>query len=175
MKIINTPLNGLKILELEPRTDERGYFVRTFCGDELRVSDLDFKVKQINHSFTKLTGTLRGMHFQREPKAEGKIVQCLRGKIYDVTLDLRPESSTYLKWFPVELSEGKQILFYIPKGFAHGLQTLTDNCLVQYFMSETYSPEHVAGVRWDDPALAIKWPIAKPILAEKDKNWPLLI
>lgn len=174
MKILKTPIDGLYLIEPEPRIDDRGYFARIFCTEELDKAGIQFPIVQANHSFTKQKGTIRGMHFQSEPKSEGKIVLCLRGSIYDVAIDLRSTSPTYLQWFSVELSETNKKMLYIPKGFAHGLQTLTSDCLVQYFMSEFYSSDHAKGVRWNDPKFNIKWPIYSPFLSEQDKSWPLL-
>lgn len=169
-----TKLEGVYIIVQEPRDDERGYFSRIFCKEELAREGISFEIVQASHSFTKDKGTIRGVHFQKEPKSEDKIVQCLRGKIYDVVVDLRKDSSTFGQWIAEELSEDNKKIFFIPKGYAHGFQTLTDNCLVQYFMNEFYSPEHASGVRFDDPAFNISWPVKDPILSEKDKNWPLL-
>ena len=173
MKIIETKIKGLYVIELEPRIDERGFFARVFCKKELAKIGFNFDMVQINESLNKTKGTLRGMHFQKEPKAEDKIVQCIRGAIYDVAIDLRQKSLTYGRWVAEELTEDNRKMFLIPKGFAHGFQTLTDNCEIFYFMSEFYSSEHSSGVRWDDPFFKIKWPIKNPFLLEKDKNWPL--
>ncbi len=168
-----TKIEGLYIIEPELKQDERGYFTRIFGEDEFRKNGLDFKIVQANRSVTLKKGTLRGMHFQKEPSAEDKIVQCLRGRVYDVAIDLRKNSPTHGHWVAVELSEDNHKMFYIPKGFAHGLQTLTDNCEVQYFMSEFYFPEHADGVRWDDPAFNITWPLEVSHIVDRDKNWPL--
>ncbi len=168
-----TKLDGVSVIEQEPRADERGYFARIFCKDELAKVGIEFDIVQASHSFTREKGTIRGMHFQKEPKAEDKIVQCLSGKIYDVVVDLRKDSPTFGKWIAEELSAENKKMLFIPKGCAHGFQTLTDNCLVQYFMNEFYSPEHASGVRFDDPAFNIPWPIKDPILFDKDKSWPL--
>lgn len=170
-----TKIEGLYIIEPVLIKDNRGYFTRNFCLDELKKKGLDFQIAQANLSFTKKRGTIRGMHFQREPKSEGKIVQCLRGGIYDVAVDMRPKSKTYLKWFAIELTEKNKKMLYIPKGFAHGFQTLSNNCEVFYFMSEFYSPEYAIGVRWNDPVLKIKWPVFRPVLSKKDKAWSLII
>lgn len=169
-----TKIKSLYIIEPESKKDERGNFVRIFCEEELAKKGLAFDIKQINQSLTKKRGTIRGMHFQKEPKSEGKIVQCLKGEIYDVAADLREDSQTYGQWVAQELTENNKKMFFIPKGFAHGFQTLSDNCEVQYFMSEFYSPEYSDGVRWDEPIFKIKWPIKNPILSEKDKDWPLI-
>lgn len=168
-----TKIEGLYIIEPEPKMDERGHLMRIFCQEELKKNGLEFKIVQASQTLTKKKGVIRGMHFQREPKAEDKIVSCLRGAIYDVVIDLRKDSQTYSQWAAEELNENNKKMFFIPKGCAHGLQTLTDNCELLYFMSEFYSPEHASGVRWDDPFFSISWPIKNPILSEKDKNWPL--
>lgn len=175
MSIFNkTNIEGLYIIELEPRFDERGFFARNFCIKELAELGISYEIKQINRSLTKNKGMIRGMHFQKAPKAEDKIVQCLRGAIYDVAIDLRPGSPTYGRWEGQELTEENKKMFLIPKGFAHGFQALTDNSEIQYFVTEFYSPEHEGGVRWNDQAFNINWPIKNPVLSEKDKNWPKL-
>lgn len=174
MKFKETKIKGLHIIEPELKIDERGYFARIFCKEELKKIGIDFEIVQINRSLNKKRGTLRGMHFQKPPKAEDKIVQCIKGAIYDVAIDLRENSPTYGRWVAVELSEDNKKMFLIPKGFAHGFQSLTDNSEILYFISEFYSPEYESGVRWNDPFFNIKWPIKNPILSEKDKNWPLI-
>lgn len=168
-------IDGLYIIDQELRTDERGYFSRNFCYDEiLKATGIKFNIKQINQSLSKEKGILRGMHFQIEPKAETKIVQCLSGRIFDVAVDIRKESSTYGQWVATELSNENKKLFFIPKGFAHGFMTLTENCLMQYYLSEFYAPDCERGLRWDDPFLNIEWPMKPKLLSEKDKNWPLI-
>jgi len=174
MKFIKTKLKGLYIIEPEPIIDNRGHFMRTFCEKELKINHLEFKILQTNQTLTKNKGTIRGMHFQKPPKAEDKIIQCLHGAIYDVAIDLRPNSPTYRKWVAEELNENNKKMFLIPKGFAHGFQTLTKNCEIQYFMSEYYEPKYASGVNWDDPVFEIKWPIKNPVLSERDKNWYLI-
>ena len=169
-----TKINGLYILEFEPMEDSRGYFVKVFSEKEFKKNKINFKINEVNKSFNHKKGTLRGLHFQKKPKAEGKIVQCIRGKIYDVALDLRPSSKTYGAWESIELSSSDKKMLLIPKGFAHGLQTLTENCEVVYFMDGFYSSEHASGVRWNDPTFNIKWPLKISNLSEKDKNWPLV-
>lgn len=168
-----TKIKGLYVIEPEVKTDERGYFARTFCQEELQKNGLSFNIVQMNRSLTKKKGTIRGMHFQKEPKAEGKIVSCLRGAVYDVAVDLRPGSPTYGQWVAVELTADNRLMFYIPKSFAHGFQALTDDCELQYLMSEFYSPEQASGVRWDDPFFKIEWPLPVSFISEKDRNWPL--
>ena len=174
MKFEEAKLKGLYVIEPEIHVDERGYFTRIFCKKEFTENGISFNIVQINRSLNKKQGTIRGMHFQKSPKAEDKIIQCIKGKIYDVAIDLRQDSPTYGEWFAEELSEENKKMFLIPKGFAHGFQTLTDSCEILYFMSEFYSPQYESGVRWNDPFFNIKWPIKDPILSEKDKNWPLI-
>lgn len=169
-----TKIKDLYIIEPELKIEERGYFARIFCKKELAKVGFDFEVVQINRSLNKKRGVIRGLHWQRSPKAEDKIVQCIRGAIYDVAIDLRQDSPTYGHWLAEELTENNKKMFLIPKGFAHGFQTLTDNAEVLYLMSEFYSPEQESGVRWYDPSFNIQWPIKNPILSEKDKNWPLV-
>ncbi len=168
-----TKIQGLYVIEPELKTDERGYFTRIFCQEELNKTGLSFDIVQINQSLTAKKGTIRGMHFQKEPKPEDRIVQCLKGAVYDVAIDLREKSLTYGQWVVEKLTEDNKKMFLIPKGFAHGFQTLTDNCLLQYFMSEFYHPKLSSGVKWSDPFFNIKWPVENPIISEKDKNWSL--
>ncbi|MFA6077247.1 MAG: dTDP-4-dehydrorhamnose 3,5-epimerase [Candidatus Paceibacterota bacterium] len=169
-----TKIKDLYIIKPELKIDERGNFARTFCKEELKKQGLVFDIVQANQSLTVKKGTIRGMHFQKESKAEGKIVQCLKGKIYDVAVDLRKNSLTYGQWVAEKLTEENKKMFFLPKGFAHGFQTLSGDCIVQYFMSEFHFPEYGSGVRYNDPFLNIAWPIKNPNLSEKDKNWPLL-
>ncbi|HUZ92725.1 MAG TPA: dTDP-4-dehydrorhamnose 3,5-epimerase [Candidatus Paceibacterota bacterium] len=174
MKFFKTEIDGAYRIELDVFEDERGWFARTFCIDEFKKAGIDFAVVQSNRSFTRQKGMLRGLHYQKEPMWEPKIVQCLRGKTFQVIADLRPASPTYKKWISLELTGENRTMFYSPKGCANGFQALTDDCELLYFMGERYSPEHATGVRYDDPALGIKWPIANPILSEKDKNLPTI-
>jgi dTDP-4-dehydrorhamnose 3,5-epimerase len=174
MKLLKTKIKDLYVIELDLMSDERGFFARNFCKNELASQGIKFDIAQCNLSLNKIKNTLRGMHFQNSPKAEDKIVQCLKGKIFDVAIDLRKDSPTYGQWVGEELSEDNKRMFLIPRGFAHGFQTLTDNCLLHYFMSEFYSSEYSSGVRWNDPFFNITWPLENPILSERDKNWPLI-
>ncbi len=174
MKFKETKIKGLYIIEPEIHFDERGYFARIFCKQELSKTGIDFNIVQVDRSLNKKRGIIRGMHFQKSPKAEDKIIQCIKGKIYDVAIDLRQDSPTYGEWVAEELSEENKKTLLIPKGFAHGFQTLADSCEILYFMSEFYSPQYESGVRWNDPFFNIKWPIKNPILSEKDKNWSLI-
>jgi dTDP-4-dehydrorhamnose 3,5-epimerase len=171
MKFTETEIKGVYIVEPEPKTDERGYFLRSFCKDEMKKYGIDFDIVQINRALNKEKGTLRGIHYQKNPHWERKIIQCLQGKIYDVVLDLREDSQTFKKWISVEISGENKKMVLVPKGCANGMQTLTDDCLTEYFMGEYYFPEAGTGVRWDDPAFNIKWPIKISSMSEKDKNW----
>lgn len=174
MKFQETELKGVYKIEPEPFEDERGWFARIFDCEELKKNGIDFKVVQSNRSFTRQKGMLRGLHYQKEPMWEPKIVQCVRGVTYQVIADLRPDSLTYKKWISMELSETNRAMFYSPMGCANGFQALTDNCELLYFMGERYSPQHAGGVRYDDPSLNITWPLPDPIMSEKDKNLPFL-
>lgn len=172
MKFIETDLSGVYIIELEAIEDERGFFARTFCRDEFAAKGLKSDIAQCSISYNARRSTLRGMHYQVDPAAETKIVQCMRGACFDVIVDLRPDSKTYCQWLGLELKAASRQLLYIPEGFAHGFQTLEDETVVYYQISTPYAPQHARGVRWDDPAFAIKWPFKEPILSEKDKFWP---
>lgn len=174
MKFFETPLAGLYVVELEPRNDERGFFARSFCMDEFAAHGLDPRIAQANIAFNEKAGTLRGMHFQVPPHEEAKYIRCVRGAVYDVAVDIRPQSPTYLKWHAAELSADNRRMMCIPRGFAHGYQTLSDSTEVFYLVSEFYHPESDRGLRWDDPALAISWPLPNPILSAKDRIHPLL-
>jgi dTDP-4-dehydrorhamnose 3,5-epimerase len=169
-----TPLSGLSIVDIEPRMDERGLFARTFALDEFEKAGLFTAIDQVCVSVSKQRSTLRGIHFQRAPHAEAKLVRCTRGAIFDVAVDLRPESATFRKWFAIALTEENRRSLYIPRGFGHGLLTLVDNAEVLYFINGTYAPEHAAGVRWNDPAVGIDWPLEPDVLSDRDRNYPLL-
>ena len=170
-----TKIKDVYIIEPELHKDERGYFGRIFCQEELSKTGIDFTVRQASQALSLKKGTIHGMHFQREPVAEKKIVQCIRGAIYDVVVDLRKSSDTYGQWIAEELNEENKKKIYIPEGCAHGFQTLTDNCERLYFVSELYSPENCGGIRWDDPSLKIEWPIKDSvIISVQDRQWPLL-
>ena len=170
-----TQLHGVFIIEAELQSDERGFFSRVFCEEELKRAHIDFTIRQVSQSFNIKKGTVRGMHFQYEPAAEQKIVQCVRGAIYDVVIDLRKNSATYGAWIAEELTEANKKKMYIPQGCAHGFQTLVDNTEVLYLISEFYASDHHAGLRWDDPSLKIAWPMKDGvIISQKDTQWPLL-
>lgn len=171
MKFRKTKIKGVYIIEPELKKDRRGYFTRVFCQKEIKSLGINFNIVQVNRSFTEKKGTIRGLHYQKLPYQEEKIVQCLKGEIYTVVLDLRRNSHTFGKWISEKLSEKNKRMILVPKGCANGFQTLTNNCLIEYFMSEYYSPKSGTGIRWNDPFFKIKWPIKKIILSEKDKNW----
>ena len=173
MKFLPTALPPLTIIEPEPIADERGLFARTWCREEFRAHGLDSDLAQCSVSANRRRGTLRGLHYQVAPRAEAKLVRCTAGAIIDVALDLRPESPTRGRWLAVELSARDRRMLYIPKGFAHGFQTLEDDTEVFYQISESYDPACARGVRWDDPAFAIRWPEAPGrILSERDASYP---
>jgi dTDP-4-dehydrorhamnose 3,5-epimerase len=167
-----TPLAGAFVIEPEPIPDARGLFARTWCQRELEAHGLEGRLAQCSTSFNKRKGTLRGMHYQAAPFAETKIVRCTRGSMYDVIIDLRPESSTFTRYFGATLTADNRKAMYIPKGFAHGFQTLEDDTEVLYQISEFYSPEHSRGVRWDDPAFRIAWPSDERTMSERDRGYP---
>jgi dTDP-4-dehydrorhamnose 3,5-epimerase len=174
MRFQQTSLSGVWVIELDLLGDERGWFARTFDEEEFRSRGLSPAVVQCNASFNAEGDTLRGMHYQADPHGEPKLVRCVRGSIYDVALDLRPDSPTYLAWHGVELSAENRLAFYIPAGLAHGFQTLQENCEVLYQIGAPYVPEAARGVRWDDPAFAISWPEpqGERIIAERDASYP---
>ena len=174
MKFSPTTLAGAWIVDPAPIEDERGFFARSFCQEEFRDHGLDHTVAQCNVSFNRKRGTLRGLHFQTPPHEEAKLVRCTRGAIWDVIVDIRADSPTRYRWFAAELNAENRRALHVPRGFAHGFQTLADDSEVLYQMSEFYHPESAHGLRWDDPALAIKWPIADPVVSERDKSYPLL-
>jgi dTDP-4-dehydrorhamnose 3,5-epimerase len=168
MKLIGLPLSGAYLIELELVADERGFFARTWCAEEFQRLGLNPKLAQCSISSNTRRGTLRGMHFQAEPYAEAKLIRCCSGAIYDVIVDLRPTSPTYCRWSAAELTSANHKMLYVPEGFAHGFQTLVDNTQVFYQISATYQPEYARGIRWNDPAFGIEWPISQPILSARD-------
>jgi len=167
-----TKLPGVQVIEAEKREDERGFFARTFCLQEFEAHGLDARASQCSISFNRKKGTLRGMHYQVAPHAESKLVRCTAGAIYDVAVDLRPDSPTFKQWEGVELSAQNRRALYIPAGCAHGFQTLADDTEVYYQISEFYHPESARGVRWDDPAFGIDWPgVEHRTLSERDLSY----
>jgi dTDP-4-dehydrorhamnose 3,5-epimerase len=169
-----TRLKGVWRIQLEPRSDERGYFVRTYCEREFAENGLNTCWRQCNLTLTKLKGMVRGLHFQAEPHPEIKLVRCTTGAIYDVVVDVRPDSSTYGQWEGFELTPATGEMLYISAGFAHGFQTLQDDSMVFYQMSDFYFPELARGIRWNDPALGIIWPLESTGLSPRDQTLPFL-
>jgi dTDP-4-dehydrorhamnose 3,5-epimerase len=174
MRFLQTPLAGVWVIELDRLGDERGWFARTFDSEEFKARGLNPEVAQCNASYNEHEGTLRGLHYQAQPHGESKLVRCVRGGIFDVAVDLRPQSPTYCRWHGVELSAENGLAFYIPAGLAHGFQTLTDGCEVLYQMGYPYVSEAASGVRWDDPVFAIDWPAPSRArtISERDAGYP---
>jgi dTDP-4-dehydrorhamnose 3,5-epimerase len=171
MIFTETPIAGAFLIDLEPRGDERGFFARFFCEREFGAHGLSTHFVQANNSLSARRGTLRGMHYQLAPKAETKVVRCLRGALFDIVLDLRKGSPTFGKSFGAELSADNRRMMYVPKGFGHGFVTLTDDAEALYLVDEFYSPEHERGVRWDDPKFGIQWPVAPVVMSDKDRSY----
>jgi dTDP-4-dehydrorhamnose 3,5-epimerase len=172
MKFQETRLPGVFEIFLDPLSDDRGFFARSWCQREFESHGLNPRLVQCNVSFNAREATLRGLHHQAEPFAEAKLVRCTSGAIYDVAVDLRPESPAYLQWIGVTLTAAKRNTLYIPEGFAHGFLTLQDNTEVFYQMSEFYDPESARGVRWNDPAFKIDWPSAPKVISNRDRDYP---
>ncbi|WP_165223224.1 dTDP-4-dehydrorhamnose 3,5-epimerase [Aquisphaera insulae] len=170
MIFTETPLAGAFVIDLEKRGDDRGFFARAFCEKEFGAHGLATHFVQVNNSLSAQKGTLRGMHYQLAPKAETKVVRCIRGALYDLILDLRKDSPTFGKSFGAELTAENRRVMYVPKGFAHGFITLADDTEAFYFVDEFYGPEVERGVRWNDPKFALEWPIAPAVLSDKDAN-----
>ncbi|MBM3779596.1 MAG: dTDP-4-dehydrorhamnose 3,5-epimerase [Acidimicrobiia bacterium] len=174
MIFTETRLHGAFVIDLEPRHDARGFFARTFCRREFEAHGLSVEIAQANLSFSRHRGTLRGLHLQFPPAAETKIVRCDRGALLDVIVDLRPESPTWLQHVAVELTADNRRALYVPERFAHGYQTLADDTETAYLVGEFYTPEAEGGLRWDDPALGIAWPLPPAGMTDKDRGWELL-
>jgi dTDP-4-dehydrorhamnose 3,5-epimerase len=172
VKFTETSLEGAYIIEIDPIEDDRGFFARTWCHHEFEEQGLNTKIAQCSTSFNSRKGTLRGMHYQDKPFQETKVVRCIMGAVYDVIVDLRVESPTYLKWISIELTAINRKMVYIPVGFAHGFQSLEDNTEVFYQISEFFKPELSRGIRWNDQAFGFTWPIQQCIMSERDKNFP---
>lgn len=173
MKYTPTKIPGVMLIDLEPKTDERGFFARTWDATEAKRAGCDLTIVQCNVSFNQVAGTLRGMHYQEEPYGESKVVRCTQGAIYDVALDLRVDSPTYREWVAAELSAKNRSALFIPRGCAHGFQTLEDDTEISYLMGAAYNPEAARGVRWDDAAFGITWPATTfRTVSEKDRSYP---
>ena len=174
MRFEETPLAGAFVIELEPHADDRGFFARTYCAREFTEHELEPRVVQANLSYNRSKGTLRGMHYQAPPAGEAKLVRCIRGAIHDVIVDLRRDSPTYLQHVGVDLTAESRRALFVPALFAHGFQTLEDEVEVFYQVSEFYTPDAERGLRHDDPALGISWPLPVKEISDKDRSWDLL-
>ena len=172
MEFHSTRLRDAYLVQLEPARDNRGFFARTFCVEEFAAHGLETNYPQHSISFSTRKGTLRGMHYQRDPHSEAKLVRCTQGAIFDVIIDIRPDSSTYRRWQEFELSSVNGHQLYIPKGFAHGFQTISNDVEVNYLISAPYKPEAAHGIRYDDPAFGISWPLPVTEISERDSHWP---
>jgi dTDP-4-dehydrorhamnose 3,5-epimerase len=174
MRFMDTPIPGAKVIDPSPHQDDRGRFMRAWCAREFAENGLSFAPVQANLGFSVRKGTVRGMHFQEAPALEAKLVRCTKGSMFDVVLDLRPESPSFRKWYGTELSADNGRMLYIPEGCAHGYQTLEEGTEMHYMASEFYTPSVARGVRFDDPAFSIQWPLTATAVSEQDRNWPLI-
>ncbi len=174
MRFQETELAGVFVIDLEPIEDQRGFFARAWSPDDFVSRGLTPTIAQVNVAYNHRRGTLRGMHFQRPPHDEAKLVRCTRGAIHDVAVDLRPGSPTFRRSVAAELTMDNRRMLFIPEGLAHGYQTLTDDVEVAYQTSKPYAPDAATGVRYDDPALAIEWPLPVEVISENDRGWALL-
>ncbi|MGE0492778.1 MAG: dTDP-4-dehydrorhamnose 3,5-epimerase [Vulcanimicrobiota bacterium] len=172
MLIEPLPLNGAHLVTLEPRGDERGFFARFFCQREFSEAGLSSSFVQVNNSWSREKGTLRGLHYQLGPSQETKLVRCISGRVWDVIVDLRPGSETFRSWHAEELSAANRAMMYVPKGFAHGFITLEEGCELIYLVDEFYAPEQERGLRWDDPWHGIEWPLSPTVLSARDQSHP---
>ncbi len=174
MIFTETPLKGAFVIDLKEIEDDRGFFARAFCAKEFEFLGLKPAVAQVNLSFNKKKGTIRGLHYQDAPAAEAKFIRCISGVIYDVIVDLRADSPTYLQYFGIELSAQNRCALYVPEMFAHGYLALSNEAEALYSTSEFYTPGFEQGIRYDDPAVGVQWPIRVKIVSEKDASWPLI-
>jgi dTDP-4-dehydrorhamnose 3,5-epimerase len=172
MQFHSTILPGAFLIDLQPGHDDRGYFARTFCVEEFATHGLETSFAQHSISYSARKGTLRGMHYQREPNSEVKVVRCVKGRIWDVIIDIRPDSPAYCRWLPFELSGETGDQVYVPAGFAHGFQTLCDDVVVNYLISVPYARQAACGIRYDDRAFGISWPLPVTEISAKDSHWP---
>jgi len=172
MEFSETKLKGGFLVGLSKRSDQRGFFARAWCKDEFAAHGLNPNMVQLNTAHSHEKGTLRGMHFQAEPHAEAKFVRCTRGALFDVMIDLRPDSPTHRQWFGAELTADNGLMMYVPEGFAHGYQTLSDDTEMYYLTSAVYAATSAGGVRYDDPAFGIQWPLPVSVISDADAKWP---
>ncbi len=173
MRFAETSIEGARVIDPNPHEDSRGRFMRAWCAQEFAEQGIHFVPVQANMGFSVKRGTIRGLHFQQAPALEAKLVRCTRGAIFDIALDLRPDSPTYKKWFGIELSAENSRMLYVPENCAHGYQTLEDGAEIYYMTSAYYAPRAVRGIRFDNPAFKIQWPLAAVVVSEQDCNWPL--
>jgi dTDP-4-dehydrorhamnose 3,5-epimerase len=172
VKVHPTPLQDARLIELEKIGDDRGFFARLFCENEFAAAGLAARFVQVNNSLSAKKGTLRGLHYQLAPAAEVKLVRCVRGALFDVIVDMRPDSTSFAKWFGAELSAENRLMMYVPRGFAHAILTLKDDTEALYLVSDFYAPKSERGVRWNDPRFNIAWPISPSEISPKDSAWP---
>jgi len=172
MIFTETKLKSAYIIDINKIEDDRGFFARGWCKKEFEEHGLNPNLAQLNIGYSHKRGTLRGMHYQRAPREEAKLVRCTKGAIYDVIIDLRRDSPTHLQWIGVDLTEENRRMLYAPEGFAHGYQTLSDNTEIYYQTTQFYAPELATGVRYDDPAFGILWPVSIDVISNQDRNWP---
>jgi len=175
MRFVDTALEGVTVVELEPHADERGFFARSWCEREAAAHGLRMGSVQCNISFNRSKGTLRGMHYQAPPFEEAKLVRCTAGALYDVAVDIRPDSSTFGRHVAVELTAQNRRMLYIPSGCAHGFMTLADDTEVFYQMSAAHAPELSRGFRWDDPLFALEWPLKVAVISARDRSYPAFV
>lgn len=174
MRFIETALPGAYVVELEERSDDRGFFARTFCAREFAHQGLTTRISQCNLSYNRRRGTLRGLHYQAEPAGEAKLIRCIAGAVHQVLVDMRPQSATYLRHVAIELSAANRLAVYLPELVAAGIQTLEDDTSLLYQVSEFHTPEAERGMRFDDPAIGIDWPLPVTEISDKDAAWPYL-
>jgi dTDP-4-dehydrorhamnose 3,5-epimerase len=172
MRFDTTSVNGTRLVTLDPRTDERGFFARLFCREEFKAEGLESEFVQVNNSLSLMSGTLRGLHYQVAPAGESKLVRCVRGRVFDVVVDMRANSPTFCRWFAAELNADNRRMMYVPKGCAHGYLTLEDNTELIYFASHCYEHQAERILRWNDPAIGIEWPRSPHVISDKDDEAP---
>jgi dTDP-4-dehydrorhamnose 3,5-epimerase len=172
MKFTPAPLSGACVVDIEPRVDDRGFFARAFCAREFATAGLETAFVQANNTLTRRMGTVRGFHYQLPPAAEVKLVRCVRGAVYDVIVDIRPDSATFQQWFGAELTQDNRRMMYVPRGFAHGFMALTDDAELNYMVSAFYDPAAERGLRYNDPAFTVVWPFEMTDISAKDAAWP---
>ena len=174
MNFTPTPLKGSYVIDIFPIEDDRGWLARTYCKEEFKMIGHSAEWLQMNHTYTKKKGTIRGMHFQKPPHSEIKLIRCIAGSVFDVIIDIREGSETFLEWFGVELSATNMKMIYIPQGFAHGFQTQTDECQLVYHHSAVYTPGVEGGIRYEDKRVGVKWPLEVSAISQRDSGHPLI-